>query len=279
MGKSTQPLTLKYFDLSTLPRDATIMVYGKRGSGKSIFVKDMMYHLQDIPRGIVISASEKHRPFYSDFIPDTFIFYEYDPEILAKIALRQQEQVKADGGPTPKNNTFIVMDDVLSDVQTWKRDKTLRSFFLEGRHMSIFYCIVMQYSLALPPDLRSNFDYIFIFRDNSLDNRDKLYKNFGGPIGDRKMFDAMMDQGTSDNHCIVINNKSLSNKIEDCFFVYKAKLHPEKFRVGCSSYWKAHDENYKPREEEEAERLEEERRLAQEGSRSVKIVIRSRGGK
>lgn len=246
----TKQIRLKYFDISSLRRDSTVLIYGRRGSGKSFFARCLMYHHQDIPKGIVISGSEEHKPFYNDFIPDSYIFYEYDPKLIENISAQQRRIVKRDGGPKKSNNFFMIMDDVLSDVQLWKKDKTLRSFFFEGRHMNLLLIIIMQYCLSLGPDLRNNFDYIFIFRDNIKMNRRRLWEHFAGVIPDFKMFEAIMEQATEDNACIVINNKSLSNRLEDCVFVYKACMHG-KFRVGSSQYWKVHDDNYKATNEEE----------------------------
>ena len=45
-------------------------------------------------------------------------------------------------------------------------DKNIRCIFMNGRHYKIFLLITMQHGLGLPPDLRSNIDYVFIFRNN-----------------------------------------------------------------------------------------------------------------
>lgn len=268
-AKKTVQLRLKQFDITSIKRDSTIMVYGKRGSGKSVFVKCMMYHNKDIARGIVISGSEKHQPFYKDFIPDTYIFEEYDSDIISKVITIQKQQVEEEG-KSSKNNTFIIMDDVLADVKMWKNDKSLRDCFFNGRHMNVMVIIIMQYCLALAPDLRSNFDYIFIFKDNNRENIKKLYQQFGGVCDNLKTFEAIINQGTQNNQCVVINNKSLSDKIDDCFFVYKACMH-DKFRVGSPAYWLAHDKNYKG-EGHDGDDDDEE------NNSSVKIVVRARGG-
>lgn len=251
MAPGRKNLELKYFDIKSMARNATCLIYGRRNSGKSVFCKDLMYHLQDIPKGLVISGSEEHKPFYSEFIPDSYIFYKYDSEIIRKVSAQQRAIVKKHGGPCPKNNFFMIMDDCISDLKLWKQDETLREFFFQGRHMNLFFVIIMQYCLALGPDLRNNFDYIFIFRDNIKENQVKLYKHFAGVCGDFKTFEAIMTQATENKACIVIDNRSLSANIEDCVFVYKAELNLSPFKCGSSQYWRTHDENYKPPEDEE----------------------------
>jgi hypothetical protein len=53
------------------------------------------------------------------------------------------------------------------------------------------------------------------------------------------MFNKVMDACTENYECIVLDNTSKSNKIEDCVFWYKARLH-KNFKVGAPEYWQAH---------------------------------------
>ena len=64
-----------------------------------------------------------------------------------------------------ENNTtdpraFLVLDDCLYD-NTWTKDKNVRSLFMNGRHFKILFIITMQYALGIPPNLRTNIDYVF----------------------------------------------------------------------------------------------------------------------
>jgi hypothetical protein len=45
-----------------------------------------------------------------------------------------------------------------------------------------------------------------------------------------------MDQCTQNYECIVMNNNSQSNKLEDTVFWYKAEMHGE-FRIGAQEFW------------------------------------------
>ena len=37
---------------------------------------------------------------------------------------------------------------------------------MTGRHYNILFIITMQYPLGIPPALRTNLDYVFLFREN-----------------------------------------------------------------------------------------------------------------
>ena len=51
---------------------------------------------------------------------------------------------------------------------------------MNGRHFKILFLITMQYPLGIPPNLRSNIDYVFILRDNTVGNRKRIYENYAG---------------------------------------------------------------------------------------------------
>ena len=100
--------------------------------------------------------------------------------------------------------------------------------------------------MDLTPDLRANIDYIFVLRENILQNREKIYKNFFGIFPSFEMFNQVMNSCTENFECLVLDNTSRSNKIEDCVFWYKAKLHSN-FRIGSPELWAFHQKNYNPR--------------------------------
>ena len=101
----------------------------------------------------------------------------------------------------------------------------------------------MQYALGIPPNLRTNIDFVFILRENYVSNRKRLYEHYAGMFPSFEMFCQVMDQCTEDYECLVINNNAKSNKLTDQVFWYKADSHPE-FRIGADSYWEYSKNNY-----------------------------------
>ena len=100
--------------------------------------------------------------------------------------------------------------------------------------------------MDLPPALRANVDYVFILRENIIQNREKLYKSFFGIFPTFDMFNKVMDSCTENYECLVLDNTSKSNRIEDCVFWYKAKLH-KNFKVGAPEYWAEHKKSFNPK--------------------------------
>ena len=57
-------IQLRRFDPSKIGTDKVCVVIGKRGTGKSTLVTDLLYHKRDIPVGIVMSATEEGNHYY-----------------------------------------------------------------------------------------------------------------------------------------------------------------------------------------------------------------------
>ena len=60
---SAQSVKLRKFDMKMIPQDAVCVFIGRRRTGKSTLVKDLLFHHQNIPMGPVISGTEESNSF------------------------------------------------------------------------------------------------------------------------------------------------------------------------------------------------------------------------
>ena len=242
-------IQLKKFNPASMGDDKVCVFIGKRGTGKSTLVTDILYHKKHLPAGVVMSATEEGNHWYQQFIPDLFIYGEYDKDIIERVIERQRKMVNMKPPPGKKELTsrdvgaFILMDDCMYD-RRFLKDACIRQCFMNGRHWKIFFMLTMQYCMDLSPDLRANVDYVFIARENVIQNREKLYKAFFGIFPNFDMFNQVMTACTENYEVLVLDNTSKSNRIEDCVFWYKAKIH-QNFRVGSAQFWSLHQKTYK----------------------------------
>jgi len=241
-------LQLRKFDMKGItfkPDENTgpvIVMIGRRDTGKSFLVRDLLFYHQDIPIGTVISGTEAGNGFYSSHVPKLFIHDEYNTAIIENILKRQRtvlKQVKKEIESYRKSNidprAFVILDDCLFDDK-WTRDKMMRLLFMNGRHWKIMLIITMQYPLGIPPVLRTNIDYVFILREPYLANRRRIYENYAGMFPTFESFCQVMDQCTENYECLVINNNVKSNKLHDQIFWYKAEPHKD-FKLGSREFW------------------------------------------
>jgi hypothetical protein len=246
---SGNKLRLRRFDINSISSDKVVVFIGKRETGKSFLVKDLLYHHKNVPIGTVISGTEAANTFYGNMVPSLFIHDAFTPQVVSNAVKRQRmviKKINKDKAQFGSSNidprAFLILDDCLYD-QTWVRDENIRNLFMNGRHYKILFIITMQYALGVPPNLRTNIDYVFILRENYVSNRKRLYEHYAGMLPTFEIFCQVMDACTEDFHCLVINNNAKSNKIEDQVFWYKADAHAP-FKIGAAEFWKHHNNKY-----------------------------------
>jgi hypothetical protein len=241
-------LELKRFDMRSISfksseaKGPVCVLIGRRDTGKSFLVRDLLYYHQDIPIGTVISGTEEGNGFYGKLVPKLFIHNEYNTAIIENILKRQRgvlKQIKREMEQFKRSTidprTFVILDDCLYD-NSWARDKMMRLLFMNGRHWKVMLLITMQYPLGIPPTLRTNIDYVFILREPYIANRKRIYENYAGMFPTLESFCQVMDQCTENFECLVIDNNVKSNKLQDQVFWYKADAHND-FRLGSREFW------------------------------------------
>tara|TARA_B100002051_G_scaffold276250_1_gene323485 strand:+ start:3594 stop:4388 length:795 start_codon:yes stop_codon:yes gene_type:complete len=238
-----QELQLKKFDMSKVKSDSVVVLIGKRDTGKSFLCRDILHSHRDIPVGQVISGTEGANQFYSKIVPKLFIHDEFQPEIVQNMLKRQKIMIqKENEGEQCDSRAFLILDDCLYD-NSWAKDKSMRYVFMNGRHYKLLFLLTMQFALGIPPNLRTNIDFVFILRENYVSNRKRLYEHYAGMFPSFEVFCQVMDQCTENYECLVVHNNAKSNKLTDQVFWYKADDHPY-FRIGADSYWQYSESNY-----------------------------------
>jgi len=248
-------VSLKKFAMKQIPQDAVCVFIGRRRTGKSTLVRDLLFHHQEMPLGTVISGTEESNQFYKKLIPPIFIHGDYSPVIIANFCKRQkmimaklQADMEQSGSTKVDPRSFLIMDDCLYD-DSWLHDRNIRYLFLNGRWLKVFFLITMQYPLGIQPALRTNVDFVFILREPYMTNRKRIFDNYGSAFPSFEFFCQTMDQCTQNYECLVIDNTAQSNKLEDCIFWYRAEIHPD-FRIGAPEFWQHSAAHYKDKDED-----------------------------
>ena len=243
MSHTTQ-LKLRKFDMRWIKDDSVVVLLGKRNTGKSYIMRELLSKHTSIPLGVVISPTESANSFFGDFMPKMFIYDDFNSKIVENVVKRQKAAINAvnreksafGGECNIDPRGFLVLDDCLFDTK-WTRDINMRYLFLNGRHIRCMLVLTMQYVLGMPPTMRSNIDFTFILRENGFQNRRKIFENYASMFNSFELFSTVMDQCTNNYECLVINNTTKSNRLEDQVFWYKAPPSTEPFKLCNSQYW------------------------------------------
>jgi hypothetical protein len=248
--------TLKFqihqFKPEKMVKHPAIILIAKRGSGKSFLIRDLIYSLhtyQQVPCGVVLSPTDKMSSYYKDFFPDLYIHYEINTEIFDKILKRQElmiekRKIKFFKGKKLDVRALLVMDDCGSKKQTWVKDEKILDILMNGRHFKLTYILAMQYSLGIGPDLRGNFDYIFLLNEDFHTNKKRIYEHYAGMFEDFKIFLRVFKECVENYSCMVIDNRKPSDDISQKVFWYKGKNRSGQFTFGSKAFRKYHEKYY-----------------------------------
>uniref|UniRef100_A0A6C0J7U4 Packaging ATPase n=1 Tax=viral metagenome TaxID=1070528 RepID=A0A6C0J7U4_9ZZZZ len=242
-------LRIHKFNIKEMPDNVTIAMIAKRASGKSYLTREILFHKKEIPTAMAISKTEKLNKFYGEFIPDIYIYNNYSTGILNRLYSRQSKMSednnirKKEGKKLKDDRVILIMDDCMSSKGTWVKEEQILELFFNGRHHHLSFILTMQYAIGIPPEMRSNFDFIFLLAEDFISNRKRLYDHYAGMFPSFDVFQQVFTQVTADYGCMVINNRVHSTDVTKKVFWYKAKETPE-FTMGSKKYKKFHKKNY-----------------------------------
>jgi hypothetical protein len=232
------PIKLPWFDPEKIMDDACIVAFGKRRTGKTWIVRNLLHLKRGVfNHGLVITKT-KFNGFWQNYFPMAVVHGDYDPKILEAF-MKLQLNILSENEKNPNKQinpwAVIVLDDVIADKHVRYCD-TLATLFYNGRHFRIMLIVCSQYVFGLPPGLRSNVDYAFVLRQAQKRQRDQLAEDYADMVYDKDYFFNMLDTNTQDQHAMVVDLSDPNIPPEEMFWQWKAEDVPL-FEIG-SLPWK-----------------------------------------
>jgi hypothetical protein len=208
------------FELNTIVKNSSILIIGKRGTGKTSMVYHLMKNLhetQNFDYFVVFSPTEIMNKQYEKIITPTNIFYEYDSDIIQNILDIQTQNLKEN----KKKNFCVILDDCLSSNGILANDKALKELLFNGRHYNITYILTMQFPLEIKQELRSGFDYVFLLEDDAISNQKRIFEYYTGFFKNFDEFRQVFINLTTNYSSMVITQRGILKKINDKIKFYK----------------------------------------------------------
>jgi len=248
-----EPINLRKMKLETIKPGSLIVNVGKRGSGKTLLTRNLLYELRDKVKLIVVfSSTEDVNGFYKDFVPDAFIHTDLDMNRLKNIYEEQKavvaanrERAKRKKVPyrdhTYDDNLVVIIDDFMHKKQMFKTE-VMKDIAFNGRHCNITFLFNIQYAMVLPPEYRSQIDVCFMFKEVIQANKKRLYEYYAGMFKTYADFVTVFDKLTENYEVMVIKMTNTDAEcaqggIENMVFWYIAQT-PPKFKIGHKLMWK-----------------------------------------
>ena len=152
------------WDPSKMKPHRIVLVIGKRGSGKSIILRDLMYHRSAaVDFGVAMSPTEEAIQSFRQCMPDAWIYRNFQQEKIEDLVRVQRKCIQEKKGA---KDMFLILDDCMYDKKALKTT-SMRELFMNGRHLHVSMYFAVQYLMDLAPDLRSNVDYVIATREKS----------------------------------------------------------------------------------------------------------------
>jgi len=151
--------------------------------------------------------------FYT-LLPKMDVYDTYNEDVISKAVMRQKGKID--------NVAFLVLDDCLLDGIRLKSE-AINHLFVWAQHLNMMFIIGMSYAWSIRPDLQSNIDFVFIFKDDIVANRKRIFESYGNMFPSFDVLCQIMDQYSKNFECLVIDRTARGTKWEDYVFWYKAE--------------------------------------------------------
>lgn len=241
-------LSINKFDpMHQLTDCFNMVILGKRHTGKSTLLKDIIYRLnaKGYPRIVVFSGTEEGNEFFSSCVPKPYIHNGLDMDkfkavidVQRKIVTSCREAETQLGRPPDVDTRLVIILDDLMFKRNMTRNEVFSLIFLNGRHWKISVILTCQYMMSLDTACRANTDFLFVLRESIPKNRDKIFENWFGIFNSKKQFFHVLDHCTKDYEALVLDNTQPTMAVERCVFWYKGELNLPPFMFGGDKFKK-----------------------------------------
>lgn len=210
------PITTEYFDLNGMCLNPKILMLSKRGCGKTYVIRSVIKYLQSLPNhskdNLVVAPTDMLSPFYKYFVNNSIIKYHVYNSLkdIQRITKRH-------------SNGYLIMDDCFRFSEQ-NNDKTNILEMLLSSTNKNASIVTVQAPILISESVAKDFDYIFLFNENSETNRVKLHTNYCNFMS-LDDFEQIMDN-LANYQVMVIDNTSSSFRIKDRVKLFTAEKCP-----------------------------------------------------
>lgn len=237
--KHGRPYNIFPFKWEMVGTDYTVVVLGKRRSGKTCFIKALCaMRLRPFFPRVVVFTKTKYSAEYAKFVPESQIIGDLDEDKLrALFEIQKTFKEKSLAGSFKGNmNLLIIIDDCLS--AGLKYQKLIDQVFFEGRHMGIFFIVTSQDIKGINPACHSNADLGVFFNVRSERDKEAMRTKFCDFFKNNEEMEEVTDQVLHQKwHTMIFNQSEPSTPSEFTMFCGRAP-EPPPFVMGAKALWK-----------------------------------------
>lgn len=144
----------------------------------------------------------------------------WDEALIEQLLAHQREHCD--------QKAFLILDDCLGSVNF--RSSIWQKLAANGRHWNITIFITCQYIKSIPPVIRTNVDYAFVFSMPSRTQSEALYDDYGQLLT-RDQWISMIDRHTEGYAAVLVDLKTPSKQTHDVYSVVRAPAKAKEFKL------------------------------------------------
>jgi GTPase SAR1 family protein len=230
-------LRLERFDAAQIKPFTISLLLGRRNTGKSTLLKDLMYHLREHSDVcLCFTPTESAAALFRTITPGALVHDTGLSLAVLEQLMAVQREIARTPGKTMRRVT-LVLDDCSANAAAL-RSPVISDLFRNGRHQKITVLLTSQYATDLNPGLRAQVDYTFCMRDGCVQNKKRIHQFYAGSIGKFDDFSSVFDTVTSNYGVFVVDNTAVDGTVESTTFWYRASLKIPGFRLTNPVYYK-----------------------------------------
>lgn len=258
-------------DFQNIKPCASVMVLGKRRSGKTTLSKHITQYLDSkINRFVAFCGNLDAQVEWKSVIPPLFV-HGKNLESLRNIVAQQDEMVSCyteKKQDIPKEvRICIIMDDCGCD-KDFLKTKVVKDLFSNGRHYGITIVILCQYIYQIDPEIRTNIDYLAILRQTNVKNIKKIYDEFASFTKNMEELKHILELSTTNYGCCWIDNTAQSSLVQKCIF-FKRNTLMEFKKVGSQKMWEYSEKHHITRDMERMIKKSNQKICCEEKNKSI----------
>lgn len=193
----------------------TIVCYGKRRSGKTVFVRNLCQRQRQHYKDVIVFTKTKSSCEYHKFLPNAVIIEGLDEDLLFDILADQKEKNRKSslGEEMGNYKVLVILDDCMSENLRYKH--SLDDVFFEGRHSDVSIIVCLQDIKGVLPGVANNIDMAVVFKLEDKRTFDTIRERFCAFLGKDQLWQLLnSDTFNQKHHFYCFDRAHIYNSID-----------------------------------------------------------------
>jgi hypothetical protein len=219
----TDKLVINKFDPTEMVKYANILIIGKRDYGRENLIQEIVQNNNAV-KGLLFSPQDKEEPYLSKInIFSENTYFEHNSNAIAELIDNAYYLIEGKKYNKDINTEQMI---VFNDMRFKNicHDENVTEILFNGRHYNMCCIYCSEIPPPFTPKIRCNFDYIFIFSEDSHAVLNKLYQHYAGMFPTFNSFKEIFNEATRNGGCMVIVNRGTSLSFLDKVLWYKPEV-------------------------------------------------------